>query len=146
MEIIQKDIQDAIQKNLPAQVGETLRAELNELNLLRVTSKEYIAELETLREENSELRSLNLRLDQVEGREKEVFGKELMLENKTLKAELSEQFYHKQRQDNIELVRAVFQRDLVALSHRSNSFHSDGSSATINPVAVNLDEETSRDL
>lgn len=96
MKDLQKEIQDSIEKNLPKQVGDTLRKRLEEADRLETSLKVSEGRVETLSRELSksietieEYKRFDERNAALEVREKELKEKEIKFEIETLTYQLA---------------------------------------------------------
>jgi len=89
MEDIQKEIREAIEKNLPLQVGKVLQKELAALEQLRKEFDELTAQYETVSEKNDELNELKLKSEDLDKKETEVRLKQEKVDNQTKDLELN---------------------------------------------------------
>jgi hypothetical protein len=92
---LEKELQESIKKNLPQQVGETLKQRLEqadkdaaEVKRLNEKNEELAKNLIQKNVEIEEYRKLDIRNDSLESREKEIETKEKQLEVETLKYQL----------------------------------------------------------
>jgi len=119
---LEREVQDAIKKLLPQQVGVVLQHELEELKRLRGVD----ADFQTLRNANltmsNELQSVRDQLDafkkkakQIEERELALYQQELALDKAMLAVRLEEA--EKRSAIGIEIVKAVFQNRNIVESH-----------------------------
>lgn len=129
---MKEEIQEIIKKNLPQQVGETLKARLEEADQLEIKLRQVEEKIKNLslsegflREELSKYRKLDERNSTLESREKELETKERNLEIETLKYQLQSE------KDKIEFTKSIAQGLVRNTEYRkqvydSDSVHRDG--------------------
>ena len=112
------EIQDIINKSLPAQVGEVLKQRLIAADQIEARLRDAMGSIESLKAENARLSAKNLEAQDILKREAELRGGEAKLRADQTKLALDQavlavrvEMTSEMRNQNLEVVKAVFQNN-----------------------------------
>lgn len=151
---MQEEIKAIIEKNLPAQVGETLKQVLDkgerdakELDSLKEINQKNVNEIRRLEEVISNYRALDARNSALESREKAASEKEAKFEADQLKYQLQSE---KEKTEFVKdvalgLVRNINYRKRVFDSENQEGYYKDNVWVQPTPTNKHLDETNTAD-